>query len=136
MNYDRLTRALKIKIKGEEYSLRLDIGALSEIEDALPSGTKLVEMFINRQLPTIKVLEKAICVGMSKDGKKVDGKTAKEIFQDYVFEVGIPEVTNTYYVLLAVSGMLGEQNAAEILSKAGLIDKDDITIKGDQKNAL
>lgn len=135
MQYDRLTRALKIKIKGEEYSLRLDIGALAEIEDVMPNG-KLVEMFINRQLPSIKVLEKAICVGMSKDGKKVDGKTAKELFQDYVFEVGIPEVTNVYYILLAVSGMLGDANAQEILSKAGLVNKDDTSIVGDQKNAV
>lgn len=136
MKYDRLTRALKVEIKGEEYALRLDVGALAEIEDVMPSGTKLVEMFINRQLPTIKVLEKAICVGMSKDGKKVDEKTAKALFQDYVFEVGIPEVTNVYYILLAVSGMLGDANAQEILSKAGLVNKDDTSIVGDQKNAM
>ena len=135
MRYDRLTRALNIKIKGEEYSLRLDIGALSEIEDVLPSGKKLLEMFVNRELPTIKMLEKSFCVGMLKDGKKVDGKTAKELFQNYVLEAGLPEVTNTYYVLLAVSGMLGEANAHEILSKAGLEDKDDATIKADEKNA-
>lgn len=135
MKYDRLTRALYIKIKGEDYALRLDIGALSEIEDVLPSGKKLLEMFVNREFPTVKMLEKAFCVGMSKDGKKVDGKTAKELFQNYVLEAGLPEVTNTYYVLLAVSGMLGEANAHEILSKAGLIDKDNISIKADEKNA-
>lgn len=136
MKYDRLTRALKVEIKGEEYALRLDVGALAEIEDVMPSGTKLVEMFINRQLPTIKVLEKAICVGMSKDGKKIDETTAKELFQEYVIEAGIPQVTNTYYILLAVSGMLGDANAQEILSKAGLVDKDDTSIVGDQKNAM
>lgn len=134
MKYDRLKRALGITVKGVDYSLRLDIGALSEIEDVLPNGTKLVEMFIKRELPTIKTLEKALVVGMSKDGKKVDENTAKQVFQDYVFEVGIPEVTNTYYVLLAVSGMLGDDNAREILSKAGLVNKDDVSIKGDQKN--
>lgn len=135
MKYDRLTRALTIEIKGEKYALRLDIGALSEIEDVLPSGTKLVEMFINRQLPTIKVLEKAICVGMSKDGKKIDEATAKELFQEYVIEAGIPEVTNTYYILLAVSGMLGDANAQEILSKAGMINKDEVNVKANEKNA-
>ena len=133
MKYDRLTRALKITIKGEEYSLRLDIGALAEIEDALPNGQKLISMFVNKELPTIKTLEKALCVGMAKDGNRLDESAAKKAFQDYVFEVGIPEATNTYYVLLAVSGMLGEANARTILSKAGMELKDEES-PGEQKN--
>ena len=124
MIYDRLTRFLKINVKGVEYSLRLTVGMFEEIEDVLPKGTTLMSMFMNQETPKIKVLKKAFCIGMIKDGKVVKSNEAIQVFNDFCDENGIQEAVNVFYALLAASHLLGANLSNEMMESMGLIVKD------------
>lgn len=124
MKYDRLTRTLKLDVKGVEYSLRLSIGMFEELEDSLPKGTTLMNMFLNQETPKIKVVRKAFCLGVTKDGKRISNDEALKAFEDYCDENGVQGAVSVFYALLAVSHLLGATASNELLKGLGLVDKD------------
>ena len=131
MKYDRLTRFVHIEVKGVEYSLRLTLGMFEEIEDALPKGTTLVSMFLNNETPQIRVLRKAFCLALTKDGKKV--ADPRQVFEQYCDEKGIQIVIQTFYAVLAASHLLGAAASNEMLENLGLVVKDEEEVE--EKNA-
>lgn len=134
MKYDRLTRKVKLDIGGEEYSLLLTIGMLEELEDELPSGSTLVSMFLNRETPKIRIIRKAFCLGMEKNGVKIGQNQAEKLFEKYCEENGIQDAGSVYYVLLAASNILGTSVSNIILESAGMILKD-TEVEVSEKNA-
>lgn len=124
MKYDRLTRFLKVDVKGVEYSLRLTVGMFEEIEDILPKGTTLMSMFMNQETPQIKVLRKAFCIGLVKNGAKVKDEEALKVFSDYCDENGIQGAVSVFYAVLAASHLLGAEASKAMLEDMGLVVKD------------
>lgn len=123
MKYDRLTRLVKFEVGGEEYAARLTIGMLEEIEDILPKGVTLVNLFLNNEMPQIKVLRKAFCVGLMKDGQRV--KNALPVFEQYCNENGVQSAVQVFYALVAASYMLGAEVSKSLLESMELEVKDE-----------
>ena len=139
MRYDRLTRLLYVDVKGAEYALRLTIGTIEELEDALPKDETLVSMFLNSKTPQIKVLRKAFCIGLHKNGIKVVGRAAVQAFEEFVEEQGVQMAVNVFYALLAASYFLGAEASNQMLEKLGLVVKDPEIVtekgpEGEEKN--
>lgn len=132
-SYDRLKRTLDFDVNGKEYSARLTNGMLEEIEKvALSQGKSFVDMFLNKEPATLAMMKKTFCVGLMKDGKAVKGDAAIQVYNEAMYEGGIPEMTNFYYILMATVQAFGAKASKIILTESGLY-KDDESVT--EKNA-
>lgn len=132
-SYDRLKRTLDFEVSDKEYSARLTNGMLEEIEKvALSQGKSFVDMFLNKEPATLAMMKKTFCIGLMKDGKAVKGDAAIQVYNEAMYEGGIPEMTNFYYILMATVQAFGAEASKIILTESGLY-KDDESVT--EKNA-
>ena len=126
LRYDRLTRLVKFDVDGEEYASRLTVGQIGEIEDvALKSfGKPIMKLFQEQEDPSVPMMIKAFCIGLTKDGKKVKPQEAYQLFLKICEKHGMPHMERLYLALIASSYFLGADASQEILESLGLDVKD------------
>lgn len=129
MRYNRLKRDIIVGIGGKEYSFKLTIDDLAELEDSLQDNERIISMFTSRTMPKIKTLIKAFTLGLKADMTDAE---KKELFEKFCAETSIDEVTKLYFALIAVSNLLGESVSNEVLKNLGFDVKDDEVV---EKNA-
>lgn len=134
LRFDRLKRTLKFEVDGAEYAVRLTNGMLEEIEDVAPKGKSFVGMFLDREMPTLKMIKKAVCIGMMRDGKRVAPKEAELVYQKIFNSDGLKGLSDFYFLLLATANAYGAQNSNDILKVAGFAVDEEET-EDDEKNA-
>ncbi len=138
MLYDRLKRSLSVEVNGEAFTLRLTLGMLGEVESAIPGNDSLSKMLKEKRPPRFDLLKKMFCVGLSKDGERIRGTAAEQVFEKYIQENGVPEAENVFYGLLAITNYFGPVASRMILVQLGLEDVDeeaDKAVEEDEKNA-
>ena len=116
MRYNRLKRTIMVDIGGQEYSFKLTIDDLAELEDSLQDNERIISMFTSRTLPKIKTLIKAFTLGLKANMPDIE---KKELFEKFCAETSIDEVTKLYFSLIAVSNLLGESVSNEVLKNLG-----------------
>lgn len=124
MRYNRLKRTLIVEISGKEYSFKLNIDDLAELEDSLQDNERIISMFTNRQLPKIRTLITAFTLGLKAN---ITDAEKKELFEKFCAETSIDEVTKLYFSMIAVSNLLGESVSNEVLKNLGFELKDEET---------
>ena len=129
MRYNRLKRTIVVDIGGKEYSFKLTIDDLAELEDSLQDNERIISMFTSRTLPKIKTLIKAFTLGLKANMPDIE---KKELFEKFCAETSIDEVTKLYFSLIAVSNLLGESVSNEVLKNLGYEVKDE---ENAEKNA-
>ena len=129
MRYNRLKRDIIVGIGGKEYSFKLTIDDLAELEDSLQDNERIISMFTSRTMPKIKTLIKAFTLGLKADMTDAE---KKELFEKFCAETSIDEVTKLYFSLIAVSNLLGESVSNEVLKNLGFDVKDEEVV---EKNA-
>ena len=122
MRYNRLKRTIMVDIGGKEYSFKLTIGDLSELEDSLQDNERIISMFTSRTMPKIKTLMKAFSIGLKANMTEVE---KNELFEKFCEETSIDEVTKLYFSLIAVSNLLGATASNEVLKNLGFEIKDE-----------
>ena len=122
MRYNRLKRTIMVDIGGKEYSFKLTIGDLAELEDSLQDDERIISMFTSRTLPKIKTLIKAFSLGLKTN---VPNAEKEELFDKFCAETSIDEVTKLYFSMIAVSNLLGESVSNEVLKNLGFELKDE-----------
>ena len=125
MEFDRLTRRIKFKIGDADYSGRLTLQSLEEVETALPPGETLVSLFVLKRPPTIPVMKRAFVVGLERNEKRVGPQAALEAYEKFIEENGVAALFNLFYALVAASNLLGTKASNDTLAKVGLLPKDD-----------
>ena len=129
MRYNRLKRTIIVDIGEKEYSFKLTIDDLAELEDSLQENERIISMFTSRTLPKIKTLIKAFTLGLKANMPDIE---KKELFEKFCAETSIDEVTKLYFSLIAVSNLLGASVSNEVLSNLGFEVKDE---ENAEKNA-
>lgn len=122
MRYNRLKRTIMVDIDGKEYSFKLTIGDLAELEDSLQDNERIISMFTTRTMPKIRTLMKAFVIGL-KGNIPENEKTA--LFDKFCEQTSIDEVTKLYFSMIAVSNLLGASASNEVLKNLGFELKDE-----------
>lgn len=129
MRYNRLKRTIMVDIGEKEYSFKLTIDDLAELEDSLQDNERIISMFTSRTLPKIKTLVKAFMLGIKAN---ITDAEKKELFEKFCAETSIDEVTKLYFSMIAVSNLLGTSVSNEVLKNLGFETKDE---ENAEKNA-
>ena len=129
MLYDRIKRSLSVEIMGAAYTLRLSLGMIGEVESAIPGNDSLSKMLKEKRPPRYELLKKAFCIGLYKDGERVRGNAAVQVFEQFVTEYGVPEAENIFYGLLAVTNYFGPVASRLILVELGWEKPDELEDK-------
>ena len=111
-----------VDIGGKEYSFKLTIGDLAELEDSLQDDERIISMFTSRTLPKIKTLIKAFVLGLKAN---IPDAEKSELFDKFCEETSIDEVTKLYFSMIAVSNLLGASVSNEVLKNLGFELKDE-----------
>jgi len=122
MRYNRLKRDIIVKIGGKEYSFKLTIDDLAELEDSLQDNERIISMFTSRTMPKIRTLMKAFVLGLKADMTDAE---KKELFEKFCAETSIDEVAKLYFSMIAVSNLLGESVSNDVLTNLGFDVKDE-----------
>lgn len=126
MRYNRLKRDIIVEIGGKEYSFKLTIGDLSELEDSLQDNERIISMFTSRTIPKIKTLIKVFSLGCKANMTDAE-KNA--LFERFCEETSIDEVMKLYFSMIAVSNLLGAEVSNEVLKSLGYDIKDEVAEK-------
>ena len=126
MRYNRLKRDIIVVIGGKEYSFKLTIGDLAELEDSLQDNERIISMFTSRTMPKIRTLMKAFVLGLKANMTDAE-KNA--LFERFCEETSIDEVTKLYFSMIAVSNLLGAEVSNEVLKNLGYDIKDEVAEK-------
>ena len=129
MRYNRLKRTIMVDIGEKEYSFKLTIDDLAELEDSLQDNERIISMFTSRTLPKIKTLIKAFMLGIKAN---ITDAEKKELFEKFCADTSIDEVTKLYFSMIAVSNLLGMNVSNEVLKNLGFETKDE---ENAEKNA-
>ena len=135
LHFDRIKRMIKFEVDGVEYAARLTNGMLEEIEDVAPKGKSFVGMFLDREMPTLKMVKKAVCIGLMRDEKRVNPKEAELVYQKIFNSDGLKGLSDFYFILLATANAYGAQNSNDILKVAGFAVDEEEEMEDDEKNA-
>lgn len=130
MDYDRLTRKVRVMIRGEEYSLLLTLGGLAELEDKmLKEHGGLIEFVQMKdgKMPPLSVLLAAFKIGLKCAKTKV--ADADLLAENFCAEYGLDGLIKLFFVMLASSQILGKEASKNMLEAFDMESKDKVEIK-------
>ncbi len=119
MELDRITRKIRIEVKGAEHSLLFTLSGLEQIDDFFPGGVMGMASHAE-DLMKIKTLVKLLKIALNNAGERVDDEQARAIAGVIIKENGLVYLANALLATLGACGVLGKEAGNKVLQSVGL----------------
>lgn len=119
VDFDRVTRQVKVTVGGREYALAFTLSGLQELEKYFGN---LNTAFSKDKIPTVTALSAAFWIGLKGAGMRIDRTDSEPIVAAFCREYGMAKLTELFFIVLAASGFLGKEASDQILEGFGLTD--------------
>ena len=137
MRYDRILRRVWVKIDGREYALVFSLSVFEKL-DAENDGNLIVQLSQGNTHYTL--LSHAFKLALQQADKKITAPEAEALLKKFVYAEGLPSLSAVFWVVVAVSGLMGAKVSRVFLERMAVETQDvegleDCT-EADEKNGV
>ena len=131
MRYDRILRRVWVKIGEDEYALSFNLSIIGKL-DAMTNGS-LITRVQTGDIP-INVMVEGFKEGLRNVDRSISLGESKNLCEKFTMENGLQELVNTFFIVFAVSGLMGPKMTSLLLKRLGVDNLDEEPKEEKEKN--